>query len=61
MSLPAHARDYPIADVPYAAALLRPGLPVQPEAIQTDFTGTYPDKPAIPTWPILSSPSVNKD
>ena len=36
------------------------GGPVQPEAIQTDFTGTYPAEPAIPTSPINTRPTVNK-
>jgi len=44
---PAHAALTPsrTSDTPPLAAA---GPPVQPEAIKTDFTGTYPVKPAIP-------------
>jgi len=33
---------------PKRAALLQPGPPVQPEAISTDFTETYPESPSSP-------------
>jgi len=38
----------PDADFPIRRRLAAAGPPVQPEANSTDFTGTYPEKSAIP-------------
>ena len=46
-SLPRTGLPSPL-ESPNAAAWLRPGPPVQPEAIIADFPGTYPGKSAIP-------------